>query len=175
MEAGAMSGSSRWIVYAAGLLVVAGLAYGVVRMKQPRAESESPRVPEAPVVAVPATEVGEPPEAPAPPESDPVTGEMVKTRTELKAAYAERRGELPADVAKPIDDDIGVIEGAVADLLAAMVREPENEDLKRMLVATYRNEFRLLKKALHLSSEESEDEEEGISEEPPVTDASSSK
>ena len=56
------------------------------------------------------------------------------------------------------DDGIGVSEGAAAGLLGAIASEPNNESLKKMLIATYRNEVKLLKKALRLSSG-SEDEE----------------
>jgi hypothetical protein len=84
--------------------------------------------------------------------------ELLATADELQAQYESRKEDIPDDVSEPIDQDIGVIEGAAADLLAAIASEPNNESLKRMLVATYRNEVKLLKKALHLSSEAEDDE-----------------
>lgn len=94
--------------------------------------------------------------------------EMMEMKTALEAEYAERRKELPEAVAKPIDDDIGMIEGIAADLLAALASEPDNDSLKRMLVQTYRNEMKLLKKALHLSGDESDEYVESEEETPPT-------
>jgi hypothetical protein len=160
------------LAYAAGLLLVAGVALAVLLIERPLSVDEGLRpatpdavAPPSGVVAAPAAEVSA--------EIDPETGEMLKTKTELKAAYAERRADLPVEVAKPIDDDIGVIEGAAADLLVALAHEPDNQDLKQMLVATYRNELRLLKKALHLSGAESDEERASV--ESPATAEPASK
>jgi hypothetical protein len=85
--------------------------------------------------------------------------ELVATADELQAQYESLKAKLPEETSKPLDDDIGVVEGAVTDLLAAIAAEPDNESLKRMLIATYRNEVRILKKALHLSGSTEEEEE----------------
>ena len=152
-----MSGASKYAAIIAGLLIVAAVALFALLERSPRhaAQTEAKQR-SAPAAAATARVLS--PSAPAAPEMDPETGEMLKTKTELQAVYAQRKADLPAEVAKPIDKDIGVIEGAAADLLAALAHEPDNQDLKRMLVATYRNEMRLLKKVLHLSSEETADE-----------------
>lgn len=116
----------------------------------PRPVAEAPVDAEMPVPAEPeAVQAAAAPADVAPPE-------MMETMSALEAQYEERRGEIPEELAKPIEEDIGLIEGIAADLLAALANEPENEDLKRMLVQTYRNEMKLLKKALHLSSVEDE-------------------
>jgi hypothetical protein len=84
--------------------------------------------------------------------------ELIAAADELQVAYEARKGELPEGMAAPIDEEVGVIEGAVAELMVAIAAEPNNDSLKRMLIATYRNEVKLLKKALHLTSDAREDE-----------------
>lgn len=144
------------IVAVIAAAIVAGGAAVLLLREGPRRAEQSPH---------PAAEAGAPATIPAsaaaaqplqavlaPGEIAPP--EMMEAKTALEAQYAERRKDIPEEIAKPIDDDIGVIEGIAADLLAALTSEPDNDDLKRMLVQTYRNEMKLLKKALHLSGEE---------------------
>lgn len=97
--------------------------------------------------------------------SDPVAdgaapAELVETAKDLQAAYEERKELIPDEVAEPLDENIGIVEGAVADLMAAIADDPDNDSLKRMLIATYRNEVKLLKKALHLTGGPDEEEAE---------------
>ncbi len=151
-----MSGKSK-IALVVGIVVLVGGAAYVLAGRKPATEAAHPAA---------KADLPVPVSAPAPaPEAEPVLAttaalsdvappEMMEAKSALEAQYAERRKDLPEDVAKPIEDDMGVIEGVAADLLAALASEPDNDDLKRMLVQTYRNEMKLLKKALHLSSEE---------------------
>ncbi len=74
----------------------------------------------------------------------------------FEAAYAEQRDKLPSEVAEPVDENLGVIESAIADILAALANDPDNESLKQMLIATYRNELKLLRKALNLSENDAD-------------------
>jgi hypothetical protein len=152
-----MSSKSTIAAIAGSVMLAAGLTFvlagpRLAKDAPPPADAIAPAADTAPLATGPAPA----PAAQAAP-MDMAPPEMMEAKTTLKAEYAERRKALPEEIAKPIDDDIGVIEGIAADLLAALASEPENEDLKRMLVQTYRNEVKLLKKALHLSSEENDD------------------
>lgn len=153
-----MPGKSRIALIATVVVVTFGAAWLFIR---PRPADEAPRptveAPIAAAAAAPAEAEAVQADAAAAP-VDVAPPEMMETMTALEAQYAERRDEIPEELAKPIEDDIGLIEGLAADLLAALANEPDNEDLKRMLVQTYRNEMKLLKKALHLSSVEDDAE-----------------
>lgn len=148
-----MPNKSSYVAIAAALLLAAGLtllSLFVVGAKPTRVEPR-PAADKVPIQAAPdAAEAST--EDPAPPE-------VLAAKKELRAEYAKQKQNMPEDVAKPIEDDIGVIEGVAADLLAAIANEPDNEDLKMMLIETYRNEMKLLKKALHLSSPDDENED----------------
>ena len=83
-----------------------------------------------------------------------------ETKGELRVAYDESKDTLPPEVAEPLDQDLNLIESAIAEIGAALASDPDNESLKRMLVATYRNEMMLLKRALHLAGPEPSGNEE---------------
>ena len=74
-------------------------------------------------------------------------------KEELRSALDQRKANLAPDVIEPVEEDLGVIEGAVAEIGAALALDPDNEGLKKMLVQTYRLELRLLKKALRLDAD----------------------
>jgi len=150
-----MSGKSKIALIAAGIALAVGAA---LLLPGPKPADEAVRPAVAPPDTATAPAAAEPAraeatEAPA----DIAPPEMMEAKSALEAEYAERRKDIPEEIAKPIDDDIGMIEGIAADLLAALANEPDNDSLKRMLVQTYRNEMKLLKKALHLSGEEDTD------------------
>jgi hypothetical protein len=143
---------SRFVAWAAAGLLLAGLFMALLMLMTKGARA--PSVPPAPPAAVPSAAI--PPAAERAPDEaatthDAAPPELIATADELQAQYDSRKDDMPEDLSTPLDQEIGVIEGAVANLLAAIAAEPENDSLKRMLVATYRNEVRLLKKALHLS------------------------
>jgi hypothetical protein len=154
---------SRVTAWAAASLLVAGLLLAslLFRTSGARAPTRAPQpitaltAPDSPVLQSPTPHAVADPPAPA----DVAPPELIATADELQAQYEQRKADMPVDLSAPLDEEMGVIEGAVANLLAAIAAEPENESLKRMLVATYRNEVRLLKKALHLSSEGDDAEE----------------
>ena len=83
-----------------------------------------------------------------------------ETKSELRSAYNESKDALPPEVAGPLEQDLSLIENAIAEIGAALASDPDNESLKRMLVATWRNEMLLLKRALHLAWDEPEQNDE---------------
>ncbi len=159
-----MGNTSKFITWAAAGLLVAGLCLVLllVLADSARAPSVEPLTPAAVDAALSPPPVAETPAvatpAPIAPE-DIAPAELLATADELQAQYESRKAEMPEEVAKPLDDDIGIIEGAAADLLAAIASEPDNNSLKNMLIATYRNEVKLLKKALHLTGDSADEPE----------------
>ena len=76
---------------------------------------------------------------------------------ELQSAYEERIADMPAEVAEPLARDLSMIESVIAEIGAALVNDPDNESLKQMLVATYRNQIKVLKQALRIVGDDAED------------------
>ena len=81
-----------------------------------------------------------------------------ETKGELRSAYDETKDALPPEVAQPLEQNLTLVENAIAEIGAALSSDPDNESLKRMLVATWRNEMMLLKRALHLARDDGNDE-----------------
>ncbi len=119
-------------------------------------------------LAVPAVEDSEP--SPERPQNGAVGGQdqvlkevdaaYQETKSELRSAYDESKEGLPLEIAEPLEQDLNLVESAIAEIGAALASDPDNESLKRMLVATYRNEMMLLKRALHLAGDEPEENDE---------------
>lgn len=152
-----MTSQSRFLAYGAALLVLAALVLTPLALlrRGPAPAADALRPVDAPAQAA-SPVVAETPE----PSADPASEAIAAQKDELRAEYNRQKENLPEEIAQPIEQDVGVIEGAAADLLAAIANEPDNQNLKMMLIETYRNEMKLLKKALHLSSSEDEENSE---------------
>lgn len=146
----------KYIALVVGLLAVSALSLlAVVILFGPSSSPEAEVVTEPVTVEAPSVEAGEV-------ALDETGATYAEAKQELRTAYDEKKETLPQDVVDPLDKDLGIIEGAVADLLAALASDPDNDSLKRMLVMTYRNEMSLLKKALHLSGDDEEEDLEPV-------------
>lgn len=75
----------------------------------------------------------------------------LEAKQELKSALNARDGELDPELAEPMEENIGFVEGAVVDLLAALTQDPDNESLKQMLLEMYRREVKMLKSFLDVT------------------------
>ena len=69
----------------------------------------------------------------------------LEAKQELESVLNEREGDLDPEIAEPMEENIGFVEGAVVDLLAALTQDPDNESLKQMLLEMYRREVSMLK------------------------------
>lgn len=58
-------------------------------------------------------------------------------RRELAAALAARRSELAPATLRTIDENLAVIDAAVAQIVTALERDPHNRELAGLLVATW--------------------------------------
>jgi hypothetical protein len=79
---------------------------------------------------------------------------VLSERDALQAAYDEHAETLDPELRAPVEENLGIIECAVAELSVALGDRPNDPMLKRMIVETYRNEIRLLKQALHLGRDD---------------------
>lgn len=77
--------------------------------------------------------------------------EYREAKRTLENVLDKHGDELDPELTEPIEENIGFIEGAVVDLLAALTTDPENESLRQMLLETYRREVRMLKSVLDLT------------------------
>lgn len=158
-----MERTTQFLFWAAVGLAAAGLFLVLLMFFVERAVPYRAEPPPAPPVETEPIPAPAPAETPLEPDATPNETEtplpepeaLVAAEVErFEAVYAEQRENLPAEVAEPVDENIGVIERAAADILAALANDPDNESLKRMLIATYRNELKMLRKALNLSGED---------------------
>jgi len=70
---------------------------------------------------------------------------------ELIAALEERRDLMAPDTREAIESSLSVMDRALADLRAALERDPGNRELARLFNATHRKRVELLRGAVRLS------------------------
>lgn len=145
---GRFGGSWRWrLAAAAALLVTAAgsllIAYSLGRQDArgpaaARAQQESP-------LFVPAglaeTGVAE------------AEAELVKARSELLVALDARRGSMSPETLRVVDDNLELIDGAIARISAALADDPWNPRLANRLARAYRTQIELLQRANALPAE----------------------
>lgn len=67
-------------------------------------------------------------------------------RRELQAALDSRRAQLAPETQRTIDENLAVIDAAVAQIGAALERDPGNRDLAGLLVATCERQVEVLER-----------------------------
>jgi hypothetical protein len=94
---------------------------------------------------------------PSPPTSAPPTGsDMLDVADSTRAYEAEaqellnqlqlQRAMMPPRTSASVDHDLAVIDSAIAELKEAIVRDPNNPALRRLLASSYRQKVELLKR-----------------------------
>ncbi len=73
--------------------------------------------------------------------------ELARIRDELERAVAARAGELPPETRQLIDDNLEVIDRALAEIAAALAAEPTNPELARTYISYRRRQIDLLLQA----------------------------
>ena len=145
---GRFGGGRRWrmAAVAAAMLMVAGsllIAYSLGR--QHPGGSTTARVQLPSPVAVPArlagTGVAE------------AEAEFVEARDQLLAALAARRGTMSPETQRVVDDNLKLIDGAIARISAALADDPLNPRLANRLARAYRTQIELLQRANALPAE----------------------
>jgi Putative zinc-finger len=82
---------------------------------------------------------------------DPAEQEYVRATSELMAALSQKREGLAPETQKAVDDNLKVIDGALRDLRVALQKDPGNQKLNRMLVATHQKKVDMLRFLLKLN------------------------
>ena len=68
-------------------------------------------------------------------------------RAQLLAALAARRGSLSPATLKVVNENLAIIDRAVAEMEQALARDPGNRELPALLVTAYRQEIDVLRRA----------------------------
>jgi hypothetical protein len=128
------------MVVAAGLLLI---AYSLGRQHAggptaARGQQESPLVVRA---SLPETGVAE------------AEAELVKARNELLVALDARRSTVSPETLRVVDDNLVLIDGAIARISAALADDPWNPRLANRLARAYRTQIELLQRATALPAE----------------------
>ena len=88
--------------------------------------------------------------------SDPVLAQAEREYEEAAKALLEalqrRRGVLPAEDLARVESNLQVIDRALAEVREALVKDPKNPELNRMLVATHRKKVDVLRRVVRLST-----------------------
>jgi hypothetical protein len=71
----------------------------------------------------------------------------------LLAVLEQRRGRMAAGDLARVEDNVAVIDRALAEVRAALAKDPESPELNRMLVATHRKKVDVLRRVVRLSTE----------------------
>jgi Putative zinc-finger len=77
--------------------------------------------------------------------------EYERAATTLMAALEERRDTLSPETLASVRKNMEVIDGALAEVRAALQHDPGNSELTRMLVATHRKKVDTLRRVVRLS------------------------
>lgn len=138
------------LIAAAGLAVVLiGAAVwrhtsrGIVRT----VEIPSAQAPRLTVVSTRSPEAGVPDPALAQAERD-----YENAANALLQALQQRRQALRPEALAGVEADLQVIDRALSEVRGALVQEPHNADLNRMLVATHRKKLDVLQRVVRLST-----------------------
>jgi anti-sigma factor RsiW len=88
--------------------------------------------------------------------SDPVLAQAEREYEEAAQALLEalqrRRGVLPAEDLERVESNLQVIDRALAEVREALVKNPKNPELNRMLVATHKKKVDVLRRVVRLST-----------------------
>jgi predicted anti-sigma-YlaC factor YlaD len=137
-----------WMLAAAAAVVVAVLA-GVVWQSEPIGGVQTVAIPTA---AGPSLEP-----AAIVPVADPTLAEAEReyeaAAKTLLAVLVQRRSRLAADDLARVEDNVAVIDRALAEVREALAKDPVNPELNRMLVATHRKKVDVLRRVVRLSTE----------------------
>jgi hypothetical protein len=79
--------------------------------------------------------------------------EYARARQELLVSFAQYSDTLAPETRRVIQENLAIIDGAVAEIRATLTQDPENVLLFRMLVATENQGLTLIRLAVRLSSE----------------------
>jgi hypothetical protein len=137
----------RPVMLAAAATVVLGVLAALLWQSAPAPRVQTAAIPESTPLAVPAAMT---------PIADPALAEAVREYEDaaktLLAMLEQRRGKLAdADIAS-VEENVAVIDHALAEVRAALAKDPVNPELNRMLVAKHRQKVDVLRRVVRLST-----------------------
>ena len=99
---------------------------------------------------------------------DPLDTELLLVEqeyAEVRAQLEQAIGDTSEGAPNPLEEGLGIVHGAIQEIVISLSIKPDNRSLKRILHDTYRKELHLLRKTLSLIESEAEAEEnlEGVS------------
>lgn len=87
------------------------------------------------------------------PELTRVEEEFAKAKDDLVRVLRERQGNFDPNTLAVVVENLSIIDGAIQEINLALVDNPEDLDLVRMLHAAYRSEVDLLHQVVNLADE----------------------
>jgi negative regulator of sigma E activity len=82
---------------------------------------------------------------------DPAEQDYMRATSELMAALSQKREGLAPETQKAVAENLRVIDGALRDLRVALQKDPGNQKLNKMLVATHQKKVDMLRFLLKLN------------------------
>lgn len=73
------------------------------------------------------------------------SGRFLGLRRELQAAFERRRDQLPPEASSSVDESLALLDRNIAELSAALERDPGNPELARLLASAYRRQVEMLR------------------------------
>ncbi len=82
-----------------------------------------------------------------------VEQEYLKAREDLLAELYADSASLPPGAIATVEENLRIIDSAVSEIRVALADDPDNPQLERMLVATFKSQVDLLQQAVYLAHE----------------------
>jgi anti-sigma factor RsiW len=147
---GRFSGLFAWgrpMMLAAAATVVLAVVAAVLWREAPAAGVKAVAIPSAKATLAPVSTA---------PIADPALAQAERDYEEaaktLLAVLQQRRSRLSAEDLARVEDNVAVIDRALAEVREALAKDPVNPDLNRMLVATHRKKVDVLRRVVRLST-----------------------
>lgn len=137
-----------FVIILTGLALVLGLLWYL----SPEPAEDIERLNNPTVRRLPAYE----PDAPAPTETaGPIAAELAAAEAEYREARAELEAVLDTSNGAPavIEEDIGVVEQAIVEIVSALALNPENQFLQKTLLGNYQRQVELLRKSVEIAQD----------------------
>jgi hypothetical protein len=78
--------------------------------------------------------------------------EMRETGEDLRELFEQRRDSIDPGTRETVDENLSLIDRSIGELVSAVESDPENPKLHSLLLRAYRNQVRLLQRAVKLAT-----------------------
>ena len=94
---------------------------------------------------------------PAPVQADQFDGDLAMAQDDYREAKAELEAALDSREGPPpiLEEELGVVEGAIIEIVSALSLNPNSERLRHTLLGTYQRQVELLRKTIEVAEEQS--------------------